>query len=135
MAYGDSLRGYGHSVHLGCNFMCAYCGYDGRPFPNWLQLTVDHIVPTSSGGTNDASNKVTACQTCNSITSRMVFPVGTTREQALAEKLARIRARQTEFFNFWREHVAPQYLAHWQEQSSADEADEAMQSIQMVEIT
>jgi len=64
----------------------------------------------------------------------MVFPVGTTREQALAEKLARIRARQTEFFNFWREHVASQYLAHWQEQSSADEANEATQSIQTVEV-
>jgi len=112
-AYSDSLRGYGHPVHLRCNFLCAYCGYDGRPFPNWLQLTVDHIVPTSSGGSNDDENKVTACQACNSITSRMVFPVGTTREEALAQKLARIRARQSEFFDFWREKVAPEYLAHW----------------------
>lgn len=134
MTYNDSLRGYGHSVHISCNFMCTYCGYDGRPFPNWLQLTVDHIVPTSSGGTNDASNKVTACQTCNSITSRMIFPVGTTREQALAEKIARIRARQTDFFNFWREYVAPQYLAHWQEQPATTEISEVTQPAQAVEL-
>lgn len=105
--------------------MCAYCGYDGRPFPNWLQLTVDHIVPTSSGGTNEANNKVTSCQTCNSITSRMVFPEGTTREQALEQKLAKIRARQTDFFDFWREQVAPQYLAHWQSELSATDTGTA----------
>ncbi len=113
--YSDSLRGYGHEVHLRSNFTCAYCGYDGRPFPNWLQLTVDHIVPISCGGTDAAENKVTACQACNSITSRMVFQPGTTPEEALAQKRARIRERQSDFFEFWQKEVAPNYLAHWNE--------------------
>ncbi len=117
-AYQDSLRNYGHDVHLRSNFTCVYCGYDGRPFPNWLQLTVDHIVPTSSGGTNDDDNKVTACQACNSITSRMVFPPRTTREEALAQKRARIRDRQSEFFEFWQKEVAPNYLAQWSDKTT-----------------
>ena len=32
----------------------------------------------------------------------------------MEQKIARIRTRQNDFFNFWRESVAPQYLAHWQ---------------------
>lgn len=110
-AYEDSLRGYGHPVHVRYHFTCVYCGYDGRSFPNWLQLTVDHIVPISSGGTDDENNKVTACQACNSITSRMTFPPGTTRDVALAQKVARVRARQSEYFEFWKTQVAPHYLA------------------------
>ena len=33
-----------HSVHQNCNFRCLYCGYDVRAFPNWFQLTVEHII-------------------------------------------------------------------------------------------
>jgi len=113
--YPDSLRGYGHSIHVKCNFTCQYCGYDGRAFPNWLQLTVDHVIPRGSGGTDDDDNKVTACQTCNSITSRMKFPPGTTTKQALDAKRKRVLTRQTEFFEFWQDQVAPLYLNPWNE--------------------
>jgi len=51
MAYAvESLRGYGHKTHVRYGFTCQYCGYDGRAFPNWLQLTIDHVVPMSQGG-------------------------------------------------------------------------------------
>jgi 5-methylcytosine-specific restriction endonuclease McrA len=39
--------------------VCVYCGSDDR-------LGLDHLTPTSRGGTNDASNLVTACHACNS---------------------------------------------------------------------
>jgi hypothetical protein len=38
---------------------CQYCGCDG-------QLTADHVVPMSRGGTHDPSNLVACCLPCNS---------------------------------------------------------------------
>jgi len=108
--YEDSLRGYGHETHVKHNFTCQYCGYDGRSFPNWLQLAIDHIVPLSQGGTDEPDNKITACQACNSITSRMTFPEGMSREEIIAQKRQRVHDTQTEYFQFWRDFVAPLYI-------------------------
>lgn len=41
-------------------FRCVYCR-DGE------QLTLDHVVPDTRGGTNHPSNLVTCCHWCNSI--------------------------------------------------------------------
>ena len=110
----DSLRGYGHTVHVVYDFTCQYCGYDGRAFPNWFQLTVDHILPIGQGGdADDPENMITACQACNSITSRMQFPEGASREKIIEAKRVRVRQRQAEYFEFWREEVAPLYIAGW----------------------
>ena len=111
--YEDSLRGYGHPVHLRCNFRCVYCGYDGRAFPNWLQLAVDHIVPVSRGGADTDDNKVTVCHACNSITSRMIFESHLTREEIVAKKRERVRERQAEYLEFWKREVAPRYVEEW----------------------
>lgn len=43
------------------SFTCQYCG---RSAPD-VVLHVDHVVPVSKGGSNDPSNLVTACETCN----------------------------------------------------------------------
>lgn len=43
------------------NHACRYCG---GAAPD-VKLTVDHVVPVALGGTDDASNLVTACQPCN----------------------------------------------------------------------
>ena len=43
--------------------VCAYCG---NHFPNFHDLSRDHIVPRSRGGENVWMNVVTACKTCNS---------------------------------------------------------------------
>lgn len=42
-------------------FECQYCGAT----PPGVLLHVDHIVPVTSGGTNDIDNLITACQPCN----------------------------------------------------------------------
>ncbi|GMV18354.1 MAG: hypothetical protein AMXMBFR56_65780 [Polyangiaceae bacterium] len=44
-------------------FCCVYCG---RGAEEGVQLTLDHIVACELGGTNEASNLVTACLSCNS---------------------------------------------------------------------
>lgn len=111
--YQDSIRGYGHPIHKKYNYICQYCGFDGRPFPCWLQLTIDHVIPRSCGGSDNDDNKVTACQACNSITSRMKFKRGMSFQDVLKAKRERIIERQKDFFEFWRNEVAPEYLKRW----------------------
>ena len=113
-AYGDSLRGYGHETHVKCNFTCQYCGYDGRAFPNWFQLTVDHIVPQAQGGTDDRDNLLSACHACNFITSRMSFAQDAPKEELISEKKQRVQETQSGYFEFWRTHVAPLYIRKWE---------------------
>lgn len=113
--YEGSLRGYGHEVHVKYNFTCQYCGYDGRPFPNWFQLTIDHIVPRRQSGTEDKDNNITVCRACNSITSRMKFPKGMSKQEIVAQKKQRVQERQSKYFEFWRTYVAPLYIQKWKE--------------------
>ena len=47
------------SVFQRDEFTCRYCGESGKP------LECDHVFPVSRGGSNDTSNLVTACRTCN----------------------------------------------------------------------
>lgn len=44
------------------NHACRYCGATAPDVP----LTVDHVVPSALGGSDDPSNLVTACRDCNS---------------------------------------------------------------------
>ena len=41
------------------DYTCRYCRSAENP------LTIDHVVPTSLGGTDDPANLVTACRDCN----------------------------------------------------------------------
>jgi hypothetical protein len=43
----------------------------------------------------------------------MKFPPGITIEKALDAKRERVLTRQTEFFEFWKDQVAPLYLNPW----------------------
>lgn len=42
-------------------YTCRYCGASAPD----VQLELDHVVPDTLGGSNDASNLVTACVACN----------------------------------------------------------------------
>jgi hypothetical protein len=44
------------------NHACRYCGSTAPD----VALTVDHVIPTTLGGSDDPSNLVTACVDCNS---------------------------------------------------------------------
>ena len=46
-------------------YKCMYCGRGQNEFKFRECLTRDHLIPLSKGGTNDWSNVVTACSTCN----------------------------------------------------------------------
>ena len=63
--FDDSLRGYGHPVHVRDGFRCRYCDFEGSKWPNWLFLTVDHLLPKGHPLREEKEFQVTACSFCN----------------------------------------------------------------------
>lgn len=51
------------AIYLRDGLACVYCG---APIEEGTQLSLDHIIPYSKGGSHDASNLVTCCSRCNS---------------------------------------------------------------------
>jgi RNA polymerase subunit RPABC4/transcription elongation factor Spt4 len=50
---------------------CKYCGVDLLAnFSSYWSATVDHVIPVSAEGSNDAGNLVLACPACNGLLSR-----------------------------------------------------------------
>lgn len=45
-----------------CGGICHLCE---RPIENFCQMTIDHFIPKSQGGTNELSNLFAAHHTCN----------------------------------------------------------------------
>lgn len=58
MAVSKRLR---HEVMRRDNHTCRYCGATAPD----VKLTIDHVTPTTLGGSDDPSNLVTACADCN----------------------------------------------------------------------
>lgn len=104
--YKGSLAGWGFETHKKCNFQCQYCGFDGRDFKNWLQLSIEHIVPRSHNGSDESRNLITVCNSCNSMTSRMKFNENQTRDEILEIKKQRIKDRHSDFYEFWEVNVS-----------------------------
>ena len=92
----QSLLGYGRATHAKSGGICVYCGLgrDRVDFDVWRQLSVDHVIPArlfpdegrtlpsvfpslskadlrKLGEKINGINLVTACNFCNSMTSRM----------------------------------------------------------------
>ncbi len=52
------------AIYIRDGFCCLYCGTHLKgAVPSFVQL--DHLVARSAGGSNDATNLVTACGSCN----------------------------------------------------------------------
>ena len=51
------------SIYMRDGLACCYCG---EGIEQGAKLTLDHLVCHKDGGTNEASNLVTACHRCNS---------------------------------------------------------------------
>lgn len=52
------------AIYLRDSFTCLYCGRDLRD-ADPRDVALDHLTPKCDGGSNDATNLVTACATCN----------------------------------------------------------------------
>ena len=57
--YGASWQAISRSVLDRDGYRCRYCGQPAS--------TVDHIIPKAHGGTDDRSNLVACCRSCNSV--------------------------------------------------------------------
>lgn len=53
------------AIYIRDGFQCAYCGRDLR-HAEPAEVTLDHLLPRVAGGTNEATNLITACRACNS---------------------------------------------------------------------
>lgn len=108
---GKSLTDYGAEIYKKCHYTCAYCGFDGRSFENWRQLSIDHIRPVKGGRDDRPENLIVACHSCNSITSRMTFQPDESIESILEKKRERVKESLARDFEFWRDEVAPSLIA------------------------
>jgi hypothetical protein len=119
---GECRRGYGLKfMQKTGQTACAYCGLDFVvSYENWLQMALDHVVPTSickrfalpREWVDDYTNKVLACKACNEFENRYELPTTTEcprsldafyglRERIFTERKARIAHRHKidrEFF-------------------------------------
>lgn len=79
-------------------FTCVYCDFDGSDFKSWSFLQVDHFLPVSKGGTNEASNLVTACCICNHMKLDRTF-------DSIEEARKEIQKWWTQMEAYWKENV------------------------------
>ncbi len=108
-SYNDALRGYAHPVHQRDDFVCVYCGLDGKAtFSNWLHLSEDHLLPQDNPKRDDLEYRVTSCRFCNEAHNRMVFDVeGKSPEELIDQKKPFVLQRRNEYKEFWKEQVVP----------------------------
>lgn len=50
------------AIYLRDGLSCVWCGLSVE---DGVKLTLDHVIPRSFGGSNDATNLITACVGCN----------------------------------------------------------------------
>lgn len=55
----DAIRLWRKAIKDAWNYCCAYCG------ENKEQMTIDHVIPQSLGGTDELMNVVCCCEDCN----------------------------------------------------------------------
>ena len=109
---GESLGKYWERIFERDHFTCVYCGFDGRPFDNWMQLSTDHVLPKKSGGRDTLANLVTACFFCNFLASAFTADPSESPDHILVRKRAHILERREEYFTRWVQTVAPLHLDH-----------------------
>ena len=76
------------AIYLRDGFTCVYCLrdlHDTDPF----DVTLDHLIPRSLGGTHETTNLVTACRSCNSSRQAKDWQVWATKKAQ-----ARIKKQQ-----------------------------------------
>lgn len=95
------------------NHACRYCG---AAAPD-VKITVDHVIPTALGGTNEATNLVAACTDCNAgkaSTNPESDLVGDVNDDALRWANAMKRASELErTAREGKERVADIFLEAW----------------------
>jgi hypothetical protein len=104
---GSSLRGYGRAVLKRDFWTCQYCGLDGKVWPKWLFLSIDHLLPVGHANPANPDFIVTACVSCNGFANRTIYDTeGKAPQQLLEQKRPVVQGRRDEFHQFWMAEVA-----------------------------
>lgn len=121
------------------SFTCMYCGRT----PPTVTLEVDHIHPTSKGGSDEIDNLITACWDCNSGKSDRLLTESPVAGINLAEKLTfqRERASQLKAYNDFKlserqefEGLAMLVSDRWVELEGGDSAETMVELEKMTSI-
>lgn len=112
--FTDSLRGYAYPVHERDDFVCRYCGLDGKKsFDAWLTLSWDHLLPRGHPERDNLEFIVTACNFCNTADNRyfdlseergLVFD-GKSQEELVSQRLPYVNRTRDSYKQFWVENV------------------------------
>lgn len=82
------------------NFVCQYCGLDGRAsFENALVMRVDFVKPRARKGKKDPANLVACCTPCNTIKGTRVY-------KSFDDAKAAVLARREELYKAWQAKTA-----------------------------
>ena len=109
MSFTDSLRGYGYPVHKRDRFLCQYCGLDGSKWPEWLTLSVDHLLPQEHPLRKNREYIVTACMFCNTVDNQYFRQAkkrglkfdGMTRQQLIDQRRPFVKKVREGYREFW----------------------------------
>ena len=113
---GESLRGYGFEIHKRDDFICRYCGADGKKsFEVWLTLSVDHLLPKTDPRREKLEYKVTACQFCNTAENRYFYNAAKagymfenrTPDELLARRKEFVQKVRANYREFWENNINP----------------------------
>lgn len=112
--FTDSLRGYGREIYERDDFVCRYCGADGKKsFDTWLTLSCDHLLPKGHPNRGNRDYIVTACQFCNTADNLyfkhaekrgLVFD-GKTPEELVEQRKPYVLAVREAYREFWEKYV------------------------------
>lgn len=92
--------GEGRKILERDNFVCQYCGLDGRAsFENALVMRVDFVKPRARKGKKDPANLVACCTPCNTIKGTRVY-------KSFDDAKAAVLARREELYKAWQAKTA-----------------------------
>jgi 5-methylcytosine-specific restriction endonuclease McrA len=79
------------AIYLRDDFTCVYCLRDLHS-ANPFDVTLDHLLPRSLGGTHEPTNLMTACRSCNS--SRQAKDWQTWATKKAVSRIKRLRYKE-----------------------------------------
>ena len=112
--FTDSLRGYAFEILKRDDFVCRYCGLDGKvSFDSWAAFSWDHLLPKGHLERDNPEFIVAACNFCNTADNRYFDNArkrgisfnGLTQQELVAQRKPFVEATRSKYKDFWSEHV------------------------------
>jgi len=113
MAPAGTLMKYGPPIFKRDRYRCRYCELDGSKWPNWLFLTLDHLLPKGHPKRDDRKYIVTACAFCNTADNYYFIKAKRDRfsfnkkspAELVKRRKAAVQVVREKYNTFWKENV------------------------------